>query len=172
MNNTAYIVGDFNIPEAEAINLNLDQMCPKARILKDFLDFNDFVQLNDIRNSMDRSLDLVLGCHSPETPITVNREHYPLVPEDTYHPALSTSVKVVDECVPKFKFQSKYKKYPCWYDKDIIDSIKLKNSLHKQRHLSHEHMQSYCRIRESLKLKLEKNIKHFSIRYKMTSMLI
>nr|CAH7767624.1 unnamed protein product [Callosobruchus chinensis] len=132
---------------------------------------------------MDRSLDLVLGCHSPETPITVNRELYPLVPEDTYHPALSISVKVVgyssffgnvenfqrgydfkkadfeklvsiiahvdwhvvtqqadvdealkffyevlyqilDECVPKFKFQSKYKKYHCWYDKDIRHTSK------------------------------------------------
>ena len=82
-NANTLIVGDFNLPTYECGAS--DSSCPSVKTLLDFLHFLSLSQYNNVRNNLNRMLDLVI-CN---THLTISRVTDALVPEDAYHPALT-----------------------------------------------------------------------------------
>lgn len=82
------LMGDFNVFEfADSGN------CPRALSVRNFVDFLNLKQMNTIRNSNGRILDLIftnLNCQ-----VVIERELCPFVPEDTHHPALSSDMPII-----------------------------------------------------------------------------
>nr|CAH7748761.1 unnamed protein product [Callosobruchus chinensis] len=85
-NDHVIVVGDFNIP-----SFVVDETEPKLNILKNFMEVSDLEQYNNVRNTNDRLLDLILSninCH-------VQRDSSPpLVKEDRHHPSLTLEFSV------------------------------------------------------------------------------
>ena len=74
------IVGDFNIPQLN--NINSHDM--KSESCRDFLSIADLAQCNNIPNSHNRYLDLVLSNLLP----SISRSNEPYFTEEPVHPAL------------------------------------------------------------------------------------
>ena len=78
---THLLLGDFNIP-----NLSLNNTrTPKAEILINFSHLFALDQFNTVLNVNDVTLDLVLA----NVICKVVRESFPLVDEDSHHPAIN-----------------------------------------------------------------------------------
>ncbi|XP_044591953.1 uncharacterized protein LOC123270083 [Cotesia glomerata] len=76
------LLGDFNSPQfLNSLAGGLDR---KADLLINFSLFNNLRQFNEVLNSHDRILDLVLS----SIECMVNEDQSPLVKSDSYHPAL------------------------------------------------------------------------------------
>lgn len=82
-NHNLVLVGDFNLDYQRSEQGGSPS--PKLTLLKDFMSFFDSSQFNNIFNSYNRLLDLVIA----NFPCTVERGAIPLVPEDAYHPTLA-----------------------------------------------------------------------------------
>lgn len=80
-------VGDFNC--AKFIDNNIDD--GKTCSIMNLLAFLDMKQCNNISNSCDRLLDLVIS----NLDCSVTRDYVTLVPEDNYHPSLSIRLKEI-----------------------------------------------------------------------------
>jgi hypothetical protein len=84
------IVGDFNLPEIRSANHNLSNGSLHARRLNNFLTLYNLNSYNNVLNSNNRTLDLVLS----DMDLLVNRDSCPLVLEDSHHPALDILLSV------------------------------------------------------------------------------
>lgn len=127
------ILGDFNIPK-------LSENClhdRKVATFLNFLDLNQFLQVNGIKNKLGRLLDLVL-CRT--NCITLS-DDCPLVPEDDHHPSLNVQLTISFNKVKRFKPNShartyNYRKadFPCLYnqlsliDWDILNNFSDENA--------------------------------------------
>ena len=58
--NCVYIFGDFNLSEVKGVDTVFHNMSQKLNYLYDFLNFNSFMLFNNIKNSLGRTLDLVI----------------------------------------------------------------------------------------------------------------
>lgn len=83
-------VGDFNIPNF----LSLERNDPKVIVMDGFMATLNLSQLNTVLNVNGKLLDLIFS--NVPFRISVEREGTPLVREDTYHPALSVTLFVLD----------------------------------------------------------------------------
>jgi hypothetical protein len=97
------IFGDFNLPSCKYPK---DEHCF-------FLKLFDLCQVNCIKNSSDKMLDLVFTNLSPES-LVVSRHGLPLVAEDHHHPTLNISMslstcKYQKEPLYKSPIQSRWK---------------------------------------------------------------
>lgn len=88
-------VGDFNITQASWIleqglnRLAIDECSDnKVFLIRDFLNYTDFVQYNWCKNASGKILDLVLS----NTNCSVSNCADPLTPEDSHHKSLEISV--------------------------------------------------------------------------------
>ena len=202
------IIGDFNLPliTDSSYRLNMGGMCYKE--LLNFLNLFNLRSINDIRNSLGRTLDLILT--NAQENIVVHKEEFPLVKEDNHHPALVLQLNIkskvrkcniksvynernnfkkanfdqlyrmfrdidwtdlnnvcdVDEAVdmfydrinavlsqtvPKMKHKPS-NKYPCWFNKQIIDTLK-KKEFHRKRMKCNETSESlFKEYRKKLKV--------------------
>lgn len=100
INDQFIIIGDFNLPNF--ISMRTVQS-DKASLLHHFNNVLQATQHNPINNTDNRLLDLVLSNTNAE--FDIEKSIYPLVPEDSYHPALSINLSFTS--VPRiFHFQS------------------------------------------------------------------
>lgn len=88
------IVGDFNVP-----NYVIGK-CDKSIMIENFLIFCNLEQHNAVVNCMGRKLDLVFSNLNIVSCLPCDS---PLVPEDTYHPALVLTMQVRDRSGRKNK---------------------------------------------------------------------
>ena len=111
--NNIVILGDFNIP-------NLSSGGPKVDVLSNFAQLFALDQYNHVYNSNNAILDLVLSNIS----CRVNRELFPLVKEDSYHPSLNISLSLSDFCkkstfpinLAQQKYNFRKANFPLLYD--------------------------------------------------------
>lgn len=82
-NNSVMFIGDFNIPHFVS---NSNERC--TQLICTFMDILSLKQHNNVLNSNNRLLDLVLTNFDCET----NRDEHPLVGEDQQHPALLINI--------------------------------------------------------------------------------
>ncbi|XP_031346903.1 uncharacterized protein LOC116173529 [Photinus pyralis] len=106
----AYVIftGDFNIPEYFACNSKSAGSAvlgsEKYVLLKNFLDFGDYVQINKVVNINNRILDLIIV---PKTlTCDVMQDIQPLVKVDCHHPPLMSLLQVTSK-VKSINFQRK-----------------------------------------------------------------
>lgn len=90
------LIGDFNVPDLS------DMSCPKSHILNNFAVGNDLVQINNVKNHNNRTLDLAF-CSAGFSHSCVHTL-FPYVPEDPHHPALTLSVTYNVTHFKKFKY--------------------------------------------------------------------
>lgn len=101
------IIGDFNLPFLnwqtktnqdvhELIPTNFN--CNLGYIFVDFISLNNLTQFNDVLNTNNRILDLVL---SNINNISVKVCENPLIKLDAHHPALEINTNVYAKCQPK-----------------------------------------------------------------------
>lgn len=99
------IMGDFNLP-------NLSNPTPNpidldVELLRNFLDFHGFNQVNNVLNCNNCLLDLVLS----NVICTVHKETSALVPEDIYHPALNIEISFYQNKNESFPVETTQKRY-------------------------------------------------------------
>lgn len=97
-----FIVGDFNVP-----HFNADGGDAQARLMRNYIEYTGFKQLNTIPNSMGRLLDLVisdLSCH-------VTSIEHPFVKVDHLHPPLCIDVLTRLEVPSNFLGNADDKRY-------------------------------------------------------------
>lgn len=82
------VMGDFNVPSF----VNSDIVDSKTIVIKNFMYFLNLNQVNQMLNSSDRLLDLVL-CN---VDCEIISDNAPLVPVDAHHPALIISFHKID----------------------------------------------------------------------------
>lgn len=210
--NRLLILGDFNLPEIKGIHNNFLFSSLIAKGLYNFMSMFNLVSYNNVLNSNNTTLDLVI---SNIASVSVCQCDNPILPLDNYHPALIVnlhlsqtnenktkhhlklcnksyycykeanffdlytklrccdwsslySVKnietavdefyrlvynIFDQCIPK-KDSIIKSKYPCWFTKEIICSIKLKNKAAKKRKFSRYHDNLFKELRRSIKLNI------------------
>lgn len=98
-NNDFILIGDFNLSGTEWGKINADSahVVPlnipdlRSQCFCDCITMNNFKQFNQITNSNEKILDLVL-CNSCS--MSVGRSGFPLVPEDAHHPSLEIHVNL------------------------------------------------------------------------------
>lgn len=95
---TAIIVGDFNLPNIRWVNmlnenfLQPTQVDSRSSSLIDILSYSEFLQYNNVRNSNDKVLDLILCNRDMITNVT--HTDAPLVEEDPHHASLEFYFKI------------------------------------------------------------------------------
>lgn len=97
------VLGDFNIPDFIDSNLN-DR---KFTAINHFINFYSLQQLNNIRNKLNRLLDLVISNIS----CVVTPNLPPIVREDDYHPSLFIQIQNISENKKVFQPSLKRKAY-------------------------------------------------------------
>lgn len=95
INNKVFIIGDFNISEFSNSLGNVQAASGRALSMNHFMNFLNIKQINFIKNTQDRLLDLALTNIDGQTERAVDI----LTAEDDYHPAL-----VINLCI---SFESK-----------------------------------------------------------------
>ena len=78
-----FIVGDFNLPDVH------DLSDPKHRLWYNLCSFLNLTQFNNIKNASGKLLDFVLTNFDE---CQVEKEIFPIVNEDSYHPALTINI--------------------------------------------------------------------------------
>lgn len=78
------IVGDFNISDVKGINYDFTSGNANARSLSNLMALLNLRSCNNVLNFQGKTLDLLLS----STHVVVQREFYPLLSEDVYHPCL------------------------------------------------------------------------------------
>ena len=85
------VVGDFNLTDYVKYYNDLDGTCPPSIMhLRNFMSFFGISQLNSVRNSNERILDLVM-CQQT---ISVSESLDPLLPVDAHHPPLDIHLDI------------------------------------------------------------------------------
>lgn len=97
-NDTYLLLGDYNLPEL-SWSMDTPPVCsePRGYTLLDSVSFLDFKQVNFLRNSMGRTLDLVLTSSSHECSIEVCDSFLPI---DDHHPPMCVSLSLPPAEVP------------------------------------------------------------------------
>jgi hypothetical protein len=90
------LAGDFNVPLLD------NQICPLSNCITNFMSSVEAIQINDVLNVNRRRLDLIF-CPSSSS-FTIKQSDFPLVPEDSHHPALVCNLNFSVEKVKDFEF--------------------------------------------------------------------
>jgi hypothetical protein len=90
------LVEDFNVPLLD------NQIGPLSNCINNFISFVEAIQINDVLNVNRRCLDLIF-CPSSSS-FTLKQSDFPLVPEDSHHPALVFNLNFSVEKVKDFEF--------------------------------------------------------------------
>ncbi|KAG5867579.1 hypothetical protein JTB14_033259 [Gonioctena quinquepunctata] len=91
--------GDYNLPTYK----NCDD--DRSILLHEFLNFNNLIKYNDIKNSRDRCLDLLISNYNL---IDIHRAENMLVAEDPHHPAIEFHVPLKDFPETKATLKKQY----------------------------------------------------------------
>jgi hypothetical protein len=102
-NDNVVIMGDFNVPNYMFEN-SQDKF---ALLIKDYQQLLEFSQYNNIYNSYDRILDLVLSTKGCE----VLRDNVPIVEEDAHRPPLIVELSYNCNNLKKFAGHTDYIRY-------------------------------------------------------------
>lgn len=102
------IMGDFNIGSYADFVDGVACGDSRCELLAGFLNFLDLKQLNTVRNSRNRMLDLIL---TNITDCSCCREDDPLVPEDGHHPTLHIDISMKGGLRTDVAFSRTTKKY-------------------------------------------------------------
>lgn len=87
VDNELIIVGDFNVPEINTASYNFANGNHIVKSLNEFMNFFNLNLYNNILNSENKTLDLVISSFE----LQVNQQIDSLVPIDVFHPALVIS---------------------------------------------------------------------------------